>query len=68
MIVDPENVAKFEGSITEEVEGYVTGVPYEIRSGTGIQQIDNLNAEYVVALQRLPGGTLDLVSLEIRRF
>jgi hypothetical protein len=68
MIVDPENVEKFEGSITEEVEGYVSGVPYEIRSGTGIQQIDNLNAEYVVALQRLPGGTLDLVSLEIRRF
>lgn len=68
MIIDPENVESFEGSITEVVEGYVSGVPYEIRSGSGVQQIDNLNADHVVALQRLPGGTLDLVSLPTRRF
>ena len=68
MIVDPQDVEDFEGSITEEVEGYVAGVSYEIRSGTGVQQLDNLNADHVVALQRLPGGTLDLVSLPTQRF
>ncbi|MEO1082774.1 MAG: hypothetical protein AAFY88_00885 [Acidobacteriota bacterium] len=68
MIVDPDDVANFEGEITTEVEGYVAGVPYEIRSGAGVQQLDLLDEQRVVALQRLPGGTLDLVTLSTRRF
>ncbi|MCG8459564.1 MAG: hypothetical protein MI919_25070 [Holophagales bacterium] len=68
MIVDPADVASFDGSITSEVEGYTAGVSYEIRSGTGIQQLDRLGDEWIVALQRLPGGTLDLVSMSVRRF
>ncbi|MEO1367463.1 MAG: hypothetical protein AAFX50_09820, partial [Acidobacteriota bacterium] len=68
MIVDPDDIASFEGEITTEVEGYVAGVPYEIRSGAGVQQLDLLDEQRIVALQRLPGGTLDLVTLSTRRF
>ncbi len=68
MIVDPDDVAGFEGEIDTEVEGYVAGVSYEVRSGTGIQQMDLLNGDFVLALQRLPGGTMDLVSIPVRRF
>ena len=68
MIVDPADIASFEGEINTEVEGYVAGVPYEIRSGTGVQQMDVLDADRIVVLQRLPGGTLDLVTLPTRRF
>lgn len=68
MIVDPKDIAAFEGEITTEVEGYTAGVGYEIRSGAGIQQLDLLDDDWIVALQRLPGGTLDLVTLSVRRF
>lgn len=68
MIVDPDDIASFEGEIDAEVEGYVGGVSYEIRSGTGVQQMDLLDSERIVVLQRLPGGTLDLVTLPTARF
>lgn len=68
MIVDPADVAAFEGGITEEVEGYTAGVPYEIRSSNGVQQLDLLAEDWIVALQRLPGGTMDLVTLPTARF
>lgn len=68
MIVDPGDVASFEGEITSEVEGYTAGVPYEIRSGAGVQQLDLLDEQRIVALQRLPGGTLNLVTMSTRRF
>jgi hypothetical protein len=68
MIVDPKSVEKHKGEITKEVEGYLAGVTYEPRSGTGVQQLDILNDDYILALQRLPGGTMDMVSLQVRRF
>jgi hypothetical protein len=68
MVVDPKDIESFEGQITEEVEGYTAGVRYEVRSGTGVQQLARLNDEFLVALQRLPGGTMDLVSLPVKRF
>ncbi|NIR50211.1 hypothetical protein GWO43_17040 [candidate division KSB1 bacterium] len=68
MIVDPKDVESYDGSITEEVEGYLAGVKYEPRAGTGIQQLDNFNSEYVLALRRLPGGTMDLEPFSIQRF
>jgi hypothetical protein len=68
MIVDPADIASFEGEINTEVQGYIGGVPYEIRSGTGVQQMDLLDENRIVVLQRLPGGTLDLVTLSTRRF
>ena len=68
MIFDPDDIAGYEGSITTEVEGYTAGIPYEIRSGAGVQQLDLLDPDRIVVLQRLPGGTLDLVSMSTRRF
>ncbi len=68
MIVKTKDVESYKGEITTEVEGYLAGVPYEPRSGTGVQQLDAFNADYVVALQRLPGGTMDMVALKLRRF
>ncbi|MEE9263450.1 MAG: hypothetical protein V3V11_03240 [Vicinamibacteria bacterium] len=68
MIVKTKDVESYKGEITTEVEGYLAGVPYEPRSGTGVQQLDAFNADYVVALQRLPGGTMDMVALPLRRF
>lgn len=68
MIVDPADIAAFEGEITAEVGSYTAGVDYEIRSGSGIQQLDLLDDERFVALQRLPGGTLDLVTLSVAAF
>ena len=68
MIVDPRDVEAFEGEITTEVPGYTGGVRFESRSGTGIQQLDNLGDRYVVVLRRLMGGRLDLVPLPVDRF
>ena len=68
MVVKTKDVESYKGEITTEPEGYLAGVPYEPRSGTGVQQLDTFNAGYVVALQRLPGGTMDLVALSLKRF
>jgi hypothetical protein len=68
MIVDPRDIEAYEGSIEREVEGYTAGVRYEIRSGAGIQQLDNLGDSHVVVLRRLAGGRLDLVPMSVARF
>jgi hypothetical protein len=68
MIVDPVDIESYDGSITTEVKGYLAGVKWEPRSGTGIQQMDNFNGKYIVALQRLPNGSMDLVAMDVRRF
>ncbi len=60
LLVDGEALASFEGEITAEPKSYTAGVPFEFRSGVGIQQLEVLDAERVVMVQRLPGGTLDL--------
>ena len=68
MIVDPKEIEDYKGSITKEVEGYVEGVTYMARSGSGVQQLSWVSDEYLVALQRLPGGTMAMVSLPIERY
>ncbi len=68
MVVDPGDVAAYEGAITEEVPGYLAGVPYSVRSGTGIEQMDLLNPQYLVALQRMPSGKLNMVSYPVEKF
>jgi len=68
MVVDPDDIASYGGSITEEVEGYTAGVPYSVRSGTGIEQMDLLNADYLLALQRMPSGKLNMFSYPLARF
>jgi hypothetical protein len=68
MIVDPEAIEAFEGEILEKPDTYTAGLSYEARSGAGVQQLDLLSAEYFVALQRMPSGSLALVSLPVGRF
>ena len=68
MIVDPADIASYKGSITSEVKGYLAGVKWEPRSGTGILQMDALNDKFILALQRLPSGMVDVVSFDIRWF
>jgi len=63
LIFDPQDVKNYEGSITSEVEGYLAGVKYTPRSGSGVQQLDNLNDKFIVATQRMPSGKLALISL-----
>lgn len=67
MIIDPKDVADYKGSITEEVEGYLAGVKYTPRSGSGIYQLADFNEKYILATQRLAGGNLALVSLSKSR-
>lgn len=68
MIVKPEDIESFEGELLEEPSTYVAGLPFEFRSGAGVQQLDLLTDDSLVALQRLPGGTLDLVTLSVQWF
>jgi hypothetical protein len=68
LIVDPKDVEAYDGAIDKRVETYIAGVRYEPRSGTGVQQMDNLGDGYVEVLRRLPGGRLDLVPLSVKRF
>ena len=63
LIFDPADVEAYEGEINSEVEGYMAGVKYTPRSGSGIQQLDDFNEKYILATQRLPSGKLALVSL-----
>lgn len=63
LIVDPADVESYEGEITEEVKGYLGGVKYTPRSGTGIQQLTDFNAKFILATQRQPNGKLALISI-----
>ena len=68
MIVDPARIESYTGEIATPVQGYTAGVPYEIRSGTGVQQMDSYGDKFVLALRRLQGGQLVLESMPIERF
>ena len=67
LIFDPQDVEAYKGEITSEVEGYMAGVKYTPRSGSGIQQLADFNEKYILATQRMPNGKLDLVSLSKER-
>lgn len=66
MTFDPNDVSK-QIPITEEVPTYIAGLPYTPRAGSGVQQLAPLNSEFVLALQRMPNGNLDVVSISIER-
>ena len=68
MIVRTKDVEAFEGEITTRPDTYLAGVEYEPRAGTGIQQMDRLNADRIVVLTRQPSGKLALAALPLRRF
>ncbi|WP_420576362.1 hypothetical protein [Ekhidna sp.] len=63
LLFDPQDVAEYEGEITEEVKGYLAGVKYTPRSGNGVQQLADFNTKYILSTQRLPNGKLALTSL-----
>ncbi len=68
MVVDPKDVEAYEGEITSKPPTYTAGVRFESRSGTGIQQLDNLGESHVLVLQRGMSGRLDLAPMSVRRF
>ncbi|MBV6644726.1 MAG: hypothetical protein KI790_04725 [Cyclobacteriaceae bacterium] len=63
LILDPKDVESYEGEITEEVQGYLAGVKYTPRSGSGIYHLANFNEKYIVMTQRMANGKLILSSL-----
>ena len=67
IILDTEDIANFDGEIIEHPSEYTAGVKHIKRSGTGIQQLDVLANKYLVTLQRMPNGNLDLSSRALRR-
>jgi hypothetical protein len=69
MTFTPQSVEEYMGrpGITREVPTYTEGVPYTPRAATGVMQLDNFNDQFVVVLQRMPSGKLDLVSLSVDR-
>jgi hypothetical protein len=68
MKIDPDDIAK-ASAITDPIdERYGTsGVEYIAIAQVGVQQLDNLNAENVVVLQRMGNGSLNLRSLKKAR-
>lgn len=67
--IDPKNINVNEEGLTEPMTKgqYTIGLEHDVLSGQGITQIDNLNANNILILQRQPNGTLDLRSLPLRR-
>lgn len=63
LIFDPADVESYEGEINTEVEGYMAGVKYTPRSGSGMQELEDFNDKFILATQRMPSGKLALVSL-----
>ncbi len=69
MKIDPADIEKQEKGLTEPVSGrhHTAGAEYVAIAQVGVQQIDNLNDEYVVAIQRMANGSLNLKSFPKRR-
>jgi hypothetical protein len=69
LTIDTGDVVRYntEPGITEEAPTYTEGVPYTARAGAGVQQLDEFNEAYLIALQRMPSGKLDLVTLSVER-
>lgn len=67
IVVDTQDIADYEGEITDSREEYAFGVEHVKRSGTGIQQLDLMGSEYLIMLQRMPSGTLDLGARPLSR-
>ncbi len=67
IIVDSDDIEAFDGQIIEQPEQYSAGVEHVKRSGTGIQQLDLMDNRFLVTLQRMPNGSLDLGATPLRR-
>ena len=69
MTYSPGDIASYneKPGITRESPTYTEGVSYVPRAGSGIQQLDNFNDEFLVALQRMPSGKMNMVALSLER-
>lgn len=68
MSIDPDDIKKQTAGVTTHIKGYKTaGVPYISIPQVGILQIDNLNKDHIVALKRMPNGSMDIISFPTRR-
>ena len=67
--INPEDIDVNAAGLTEPMaEGqYTIGLKHDVLSGQGITQIDNLNSNNILILQRQRNGRLDLRSARIRR-
>lgn len=64
MKVDPRDIETSDAITTPVTERFGTaGTPFIAINQVGVQQIDNLNGEYVLAVQRMSNGSLDLRSM-----
>lgn len=68
LVLEAEDIATYAGTILDKVRTYTAGLEATYRSGMGVQHLATLNDKYLVGVQRTPSGTMDLVSLDVRRF
>ena len=66
--INAEDIPKQKKGLTEPLkEGeYTVGLPHNVWSVVGVSQMDNLNEEHVLVLQRMPNGFLNLRSLPLK--
>ncbi len=67
IVFDPKDINNVKEGITKEVEGYAAGLAHTKRSGIGIQHLGDFNDKSLLALKRMPSGSLDLISLRKER-
>ena len=67
LIIDPKDIERFEGALTEPVDGYTAGVPTQYRSGVGMQQLDRRGENQVVFVRRVANGALELDTWALAR-
>ena len=59
--VDYKNLAAFEGTLTEKIQG-TGGVPFKATALTNVTQMDKLDNKQIVVIQKKESGDLDLVT------
>ena len=68
MMIDPDDIIAQKESLTERVERHgVGGVKFLAVAEIGVQQLDNLNDDYIILLQRSGNGDLNLRSVSKKR-
>jgi hypothetical protein len=66
MKINPERIEQAESITAHVPDGGKKGLPYEtIESWTGVDQLDQLDAQHAVVLRRGEGGALNLESLAL---
>ena len=68
MRIDYDAITNYSSELTEPIKGYGTdGVPYISLPMVNVLQLDNLDANNIVYLQRSAGGKLNLISRPTKR-